>query len=222
MRKALFFLALILSIFFTAQAGYIIRGMPAMVDPAYLNNYTLTFDRNDEPVSAASMIEPRTGWHSIVIVQANDRGAYIFPITIDHENLEIEVRDFHRLKDDTDTYVLCGSRGTGATARAFVAVMRGDYSSMQFIEYPEADKFYSIWADYDPSFIYSFDGFFACGTKGTAGVIASIDDATLQLRALHRTDENWEYHKVIFKKDELAGRFRFVVSGRDPEYTRIG
>ena len=107
MKKLVLFFVLLMSILFTAQAGYIIRGISTVVDTP-LKNYTLTFDKKDEPVSSASMIDPVTGWHSIVIVQANYPESYIFPVVIDHENLEIEVRDFHYLKDDT--YILCGSR----------------------------------------------------------------------------------------------------------------
>ena len=158
MKKILFVLVLILSIFCTAQAGYLIRSIiTGIVEPADLQNYTLTFDRNGDPVSAASMFDSGTG-HSIVIVQANHTRAYVFPVFIDNEYLPIKVRDFHYLQ--SDRYILCGSRGTGASARAFVAVMAVDFSSMQFIEYQEANIFYSVWADFNPLLPYHFSNFF--------------------------------------------------------------
>jgi len=139
MRKTLFFLALILSIFCTAQAGYVIRGITTLVDPVPLRNYTLAFDKNGEPIAAASMIHPYTGTHSIAIVQVNRVSAFLFPVMINNENLPIEVRDFHYV-NYSDTYILCGSRG----ASAFVATINGTFSSMRYMEYPEASIFYSF------------------------------------------------------------------------------
>jgi len=147
MKKLLFFLTLILSIFCTAKAGYLIRGVTTFIDPSYLKNYTLTFDGNGEPIAAASMLQPGTGRESIVVVQANNTRAYLFPVNIDIENLPIEVRDFHYLNYD-DSYILCGSRGIGTNARAFVARINRTLSSMDFMEYTEANIFYSIWDDW--------------------------------------------------------------------------
>jgi len=49
MKKILFAFVLLLSIFSTAQAGYLIRSIiTGIVEPADLQNYTLTFDRNGE------------------------------------------------------------------------------------------------------------------------------------------------------------------------------
>jgi len=131
-----------------------------------------------------------------------------------------QVRDFHYISQ-TDMYVLCGSRGTGSNARAFVAIMPGTFNSMRFMEYPEASTFYSIWGDHNLLL-----GFYVCGIKNdngvNYGVIASVNRTTLQLSNLHKTVNNWEYHKIILKINTGGIPLRFVVSGRNTEGSRIG
>jgi len=70
MKKILFSLTLILSIFSSVHAGYVIRGINAWALPQNLKNYTLTIDNNG-PVSAASMYSTwgnGSGRNSIVIL----------------------------------------------------------------------------------------------------------------------------------------------------------
>ena len=207
MKKVFFVLVFIFSILCTAQAGYIIRSLPsAGIIPSSLVNYTLTFDGADNPIAATASFIP--GVQGIAIVYANATMARIFNVP---STEPIEVRDFHYLEHD-ERYILCGSRGTGASARAFVATIDATFSLMQFMEYPEASIFYSIWGNDDPAL-----GFYVCGAKDSYGVIASVHRSNLYLTSLYRIN-HWEYHKIIRQENSL----RFVVSGRDPECTRIG
>ena len=213
--KKLLFSILIVSIFFTAQAGYMIRGIYT-VPPVDLKNYTLTFNENGEPVAAASVID-HAGIHSIVIVNANSNAARIFHAdAIDGVNLPVEVRDFHCSKTD-EQYVLCGYRGTAANRHAFVATVDMVLSVMLFMEYPEADVFYSIWADDIPPTATHHLDYYVCGKEGYNGVIASVDRTTLRLTHTYKA-VNWEYHKIILKENILS----FVASGRNPDCTQIG
>jgi len=223
MKKILLSLALITSILFTVQAGYIIRGVNVPADSPYLKNFTLTFNTSDEPVSAGSMIDPFSGHNSIVIINANNNLAAIFPILYGGEDLYIEVRDFHKVPYQ-NTYVLCGSRGEGVNARAFVATINSTLSAMQYNEYPEADIFYSIWADI-PVSSFMLD-YFVCGKKGQHGVIASIHRVfNLQLTnfLITRNEQEWEYHKIIaLYSFPIQHAPLFVASGRNPDCTQIG
>jgi len=205
MKKVIFILALILSVLCTAQAGHITGYIPA----SDLKNYTLAFDGNNEPIAAATMPSLTPGWQSIVIVRANAATimARVFNVPGDEP---IEVRDFHYVNDNL--YILCGAHGTGTSARAFVATMNGAFTSMQFMEYPEANIFYSIWGDSPVTLDY-----YVCGKKGDNGVIASVSRSTLNLTRLYQTNK-WEYHKII-RKEYTS---RFIVSGRDPACTQIG
>jgi len=93
MKRIPLALAFILSLLFTAQAGYIIRGVTTSPPPATdLMNYTLTFDATGEPIAAASM-NHSNGTHSIVIVRANTNAAHIFTHPAD-ANADIIVKDF--------------------------------------------------------------------------------------------------------------------------------
>jgi len=214
MRKLLLFLVLYFSIFFVAKAGWVVTGINNPYDPGNIKNYTLTFDGNNEPVAAASMVSSVTsGINSIVIIYANYNQSVFFPILYNGENIDIEVRDFHYL--GSDGYVLCGSRGVGANARAFVATIDAGLFQMNYIEYPEISVFYSIWADNGSMYDY-----YACGKKDDTGVIASINRGTLNFTDFYGTKIPWEYHKIIaiHIKDELL----FAASGRNPECTTIG
>jgi len=220
MKKILFSLTLITSILFTAQAGYVIRGINTSIQPSYLKNFTLTFNASGEPVSAGSMIHPIYPGNSIVIINAYNNLATFFPVLYGGEDLYIEVRDFHYIPI-RNIYVLCGSRGEGVNARAFVAVINISSNMMLYNEYPEADIFYSIWTE-DPLSAIVLD-YFACGKVGQYGVIASIDRSTLQCRNFYKTDNNWEYHKIISQDYSPIQHYpRIVASGRNPDCTHIG
>jgi hypothetical protein len=226
MRKLLLFLTLFMSFSFTVMAGYVIRGIPITPPSDDLKNYTLTFDQNDEPISAASMhttLAPGTGKNSIVIVQANFSGAYLFPIMLVYDpNLpnDLVIRDFH-YDWDNDNYVLCGSRQLGSVTSAFVAVINATFTLMKFFEYTGADMFYSICNPNPPSPIPAFSQYYLCGTKSNHGVIASVDIGTLQLTNLYTTTTEWEYHKIIVKYNAYIAP-SFVASGRTPDCDTIG
>ena len=212
MRKLLLNFVLIVSVPFIAQAGYVIRGISVNnPDVNNLMNYTLTIDGNDSPIAAGTMhaIVYGSGRNSIVIIDASNSIATYFPIPY----YDIEVRDFHRVIGNE--YVLCGSCNTGQTVNAFVAVIDGIFSTMDFYEYPDADMFYSICAD-----IPTLD-YYVCGTNGTKGVIASISRSTMQFTNFHVTNDDWEYHKIIAKGDTDA-TLRFVASGRNPDCFLVG
>ena len=197
--KKVFVLALIMSILCTAQAGYIKRSIMA----SGLRNYTLAFDGNGDPIAAATTSSLIPGAQSIVIIRANATMTRVFNV---FTNEVIEIRDFHYVNDNL--YILCGAHGT----RAFVATMNGTFANMQFMEYPEVSIFYSIWGGSPVALDY-----YVCGGKDGYGIIASVNRSTLDLTSLYRT-EHWEYHKIILKENPR----RFVVSGRNPECTRIG
>jgi len=159
------------------------------------------------------MVSPVTGGvNSIVIIYANFSQSFYFPILYG-DNFDIEVRDFHYI--GSDGYVLCGFRGVGANARAFVATIDATLSFMNYAEYTEVSVFYSIWVDN----INKYD-FYACGKKDDDGIIASIDRGSLNFTNLYETEIPWEYHKIIaiHEKEELL----FAVSGRNPKCNTIG
>ncbi|MCL2042319.1 MAG: T9SS type A sorting domain-containing protein [Bacteroidales bacterium] len=227
MRKLLLIFALSMSTFFTAQAGYVIRGI-LVTNPLLdsLMNYTLTFDGNDRPIAAGSVHSTYgvgNGRNSIVIVHESTLAAQVFPIPLGYEpNVhDIEVRDFQKVIGNE--YVLCGSRRIGGTNSAFVAVLDGTFTTMDFYEYPEADMFYSIWADNPLSPFYPALDYYVCGTQGNKGVIASINRFTLQFTNFYITNDSqdWEYHKIIAKQN-TDYTLRFVASGRNPDCTQIG
>jgi len=223
--KKVFILPLILSIFFTAQAGYVIRGIDTNLPPYYddLKNYTLTFGPDGMAISAASMhtmSTPGTGKNTIVIIRADDPWARLFPIT----NLavpglpnDVEVRDFHYDKNN-DVYVLCGFRRSSLGTNAFVAVING--GTMQFMEYPVVDMFYSLCDPNNPV----LGDYHLCGKRGDRGIIASVDRGTLHITDFYVTNEEWEYHKIIAKSSGLIApdMFFFAASGRNPKCTHIG
>jgi hypothetical protein len=222
MKKLLLLLVLIMSIFVTAQAGYVIKGISTISLPDDLKNFTIALNEEGVPISAASMytsLGGGTGRNSIVIIPADitDPATYfpaLFPFGID-ENYNIDVRDFHYIPN-RDVYVLCGSRKANFYSRAFVAVIRGDLSSMMYNEYAEADMFYSIWAENSnpPSLDY-----FVCGTRGAYGVIASVATSNLLMTNFYITENVWQYHKIIAKQ---GGSYRLVASGRNPACDQIG
>jgi hypothetical protein len=85
MRKKLFFFALIMSMFYFSNAGYIIRGITTTIDPSEFKNYTLTFDNGDQPISAGALYSASasgTRKNSIVIVRVNTNVANVFPIVL--------------------------------------------------------------------------------------------------------------------------------------------
>jgi len=234
MKRILFFLILILSIFSTAHGGYVIKGFYFSFDSEDLKNYTLTFYKDDGPISAASMhtsFAPGTGKNTIVVIHENSTTSHIFPILlpneIDYPN-DIEVRDFH-YDEYNDTYVLCGSRLSSMPSRriAFVAVINYDFTQMTYCEYSGADVFYSICVGdpYTPS--TSFNNYYLCGTRARiglsgVGVIASVDRSTLQLIDFYTTENIWEFHKIIAVRNNTGEISDLVASGRNPLCTHIG
>ena len=95
MKKLLLSFALLMSILFTANAGYIVRGIRINTSFDDLKNYTLTFDQYGDPIAATSLEYPTVGWHCIAIIKANSNTAHIFPNIADPRAVEIIVRDFH-------------------------------------------------------------------------------------------------------------------------------
>ena len=216
MKKFLLFFVLIVSICVTAQAGYKIQGRTTTLIDLGFKNFTLTINNDDEPISAGSMLY--AGEHSIVIVQANNPNAYVFPITINGYNEPIEVRDLQYLEN---RYILCGSRGEGQSTHAFVAEIDANFTSMDFIIHPEVSVYYSIWVR---PFIYLGPAlprhYYACGAKDNLGVIAHIVSPSLQLTRLYETDTPWVYHKIIGKQE---GNMRsLIASGRNPNCDLVG
>ena len=224
--KKIFVLALILGIFCTAQAGYVTKGINTFIPLYDLKNYTLTLDGNG-PVSAASMyttLGNGLGRNSIVVIPVTSLSGTYFPVPFlsgSEENFNMEVRDFHYVSSN-NTYVLCGSRETASYSRAFVAVIDGGLNAMFYNEYPEADMFYSIWAENSGLPLPPAD-YYVCGKSGDHGVIASIDRSNLIFTNLYITDDDqrWEYHKIILKGN-TAANLRFVASGRTPDCDQIG
>jgi len=229
MKKFLLFFALIMSILFTANAGYVIRGINTTGYPQNLLNYTVALNKEGKPVSAASMYTTffggGTGRNTIVIVSTDPLPTFFFtsfPISLGlNEDFNINVRDFHYITS-TNTYVLCGSRETATYSHAFVAVIDGNLTTMEYNEYPEAEIFYSIWGEYlvtTPAAL----GYFVCGKRGDRGVIASINRSNLNIMNLltTREEQRWEYHKIIAKYG-MTHEPHFVVSGRNPECTQVG
>ena len=219
---------LIMSIFFTAQAGYVIRGIDMSITPSYydLKNYTLTFNQNGEPVSAASVHMPIVGGgngrNTIVIVTTEPPilplpPSICFPIPGFNEDFDIEVRDFHYIPEDA-MYVLCGSRKTNTYSHAFLAKIDGGLTTMTYNEYSEADIFYSIWEETLAL------NYYVCGKKGNHGVIASIYHSNLRFTNFYTTtdDQEWEYHKIIAKYNNNQFLPHLVASGRKPDCTEIG
>jgi len=227
MKKIFLFSSLIMSIFVTVQAGFLIQGISITLPSEDLKNYTLTFRDDGTPISAASMHSSiygsGIGKNSIIIIQSDVSGAYIFPIApLSAPNIpnDIEVRDFWYDKRN-EVYVLCGSRRSSLGTRAFVAVIDDLFSAMQFQEYPEANVFYSIC---NPNMPTVSSNYYVCGKSGDRGVIASVHRGTLHFTNFHVTDIPWEYHK-IFANPLGAGTPLsplFVVSGRDPRCSQIG
>jgi len=221
--KKIFIVTLILGIFCTAQAGYIIRGINTFIRPHSLRNYTLTFDHDNKPIAAASMytsVADGAGRNTIVIIPESPVAATYFPVSLGDFNYSIEVRDFHYLSN-AQKYVLCGSRGTALNSIAFVAVIdtdgAGNLTTMQYCEYFGADIFYSIWAENSASPAISSD-YFVCGKSGTQGVIASINGNFIPVASFATID--WEYHKIIVSG--TGDMPRFVASGKNTGNTRIG
>jgi len=224
MKKFLLFFALIMSILFTVNAGYLIRGIQTPLSNDELKNYTLTFYKGEEPISAASMhtnLVYYTGKNTIAIIHANSPFADVFPIQLPYiSNInDIEVRDFH-YDWSNDRYVLCGSLSSNFGLRAFVAVINSYLTQMEFFEYPEADMFYSIC---DPNPPTPALNYYLCGTKDNFGIIASVDKIFLQLNNFYITEVPWEYHKIIVSNNVSSHvQTRFVVSGRNPVHSHIG
>jgi len=149
MKKLLLLIVFIMSILCSVRAGYVIMGIETN-DPYYsdLMNYTLTFDASGTPIAAATMRANSaygTGRKCIVIVDAINQNTIVFPVSLTHlpsADYDIEVRDFHRVGNN---YLLCGSRESGGRISAFVAIIDGTFWTMDYIEYPEAEIFYSLW-----------------------------------------------------------------------------
>jgi len=224
MKKILFSLTLILSIFSSAQAGYVIRGIQVNEEIDDLKNYTLTIN-NNVPVSAASMyhfLGNGFGRNSIVILYPNSTTPIfdLFPVPTADEDFNIEVRDFLYLSS-INTYVLCGSRETATYSNAFVATIDGSLTTMRYNEFPEADIFYSVWADNSASL--AIPDYYVCGKSGNHGFIASVSRINLDITHSYTTfdDQPWEYHKIILKPI-TSQSLLFVASGRNPNCTQVG
>jgi hypothetical protein len=223
MKKKLFFLVLCTILSFNAIAGYVIRGFYTNDIPD-LKNYTLTTDASGIPISASSMntFGGGTAKNSIVIVRSDVNGATVFNISLpsDPYPLDVEVKDFH-YESDGNRYVLCGSRETGLnTTAAFVAVINSNFTSMQFVQYSEAEVFYSVVANFPP-IISTPLGYYLCGKIGDSGVLCSINRTTLQFTNFYETDFPWEYNKIVVKQI-TSNSVLLISSGRVPGYTRIG
>ena len=227
MKKLLLLSALVMSIFLTAQAGYVIRGIQTYVSSDDLKNYTLTFYKDDGPICAASMYTtsaPGVGKNTIAIIRANTSAAHLFPLVLPNDIPAInnvEVRDFH-YDASSDSYVLCGSRQLGNTTNAFVAIINHDFTQMRFFEYQSADMFYSLCFAYQTSPTPVLSDYYVCGTRGSHGVIASIDRVSFQVINFSVTATEWEYHKIIAKYSQQQIVPHFVASGKNPGCTRIG
>jgi len=112
MKKLLLFLVLSSTFLFSANAGYVVRGINISVAYDDLKNYTLTFDGNNNPISAGSMFTTYAGGslkNSIVIIPAYPfLLPIVFPLAYTSDyNFDIEVRDFHYV-GHSHKYVLCG------------------------------------------------------------------------------------------------------------------
>jgi len=221
MRKYLFIVALITGIAFTAQAGYVVRGIPnANQHYNNITNFTLTLN-NEEPVVAGSMhysFGHGSGRNTIVIIGADPYFPNVhFPLTIgdDDEEFNVEVRDLHYDKD-SDKYVLCGARKNDVISHAFVAEIYGSPLDLHYMEYPEADIFYSLCVPAN-----SLLGYYVCGKSGSYGVIASVGRGNLQFTGFVITNNQWVCHKIIAKPDNSANP-RFYVSGRNPGCSLVG
>ena len=144
----------------------------------------------------------------------------MFPVPYAGEDFNIEVRDFLYFSSN-NTYVLCGSRETATYSNAFVATIDGSLTTMHYNEYPEADIFYSVWAENSVS--PAVQDYYVCGKSGSHGVIASIDRPNLNFTNFYTTDKEppWEYHKVIAKMADYQSLI-FVASGRNPNCTQVG
>jgi len=223
MKKQLFFLVLIMSILCPSMAGYRVRGINTFVPPQNLKNFTLTIDNGGIPVSAGSMYTNDgigTGLNTIVIISSDPliNPSFAFPIDFltSGQNFNMLVRDFH-YDVHNNKYLLCGAREIGASSRAFVAEIDGSLSIMTYVEYTEADVFYSICV---PD-IQMLD-YYVAGKRGNYGVVASVNRSFLQFTNFYTTNIEWEYHKIIAKPGFNTPIPTLVVSGRSPGYTRIG
>jgi len=231
MKKFLLFLILIMTLSFPVQAGYIIRGIVNYGKKARLENYTLTFGANNQPISAGSMytnLAPGYGniRNTIVLINSGTNSSLIFPILLGEDWVDVEVRDFHCIGNER--YVLCGTRRLdfGLDVCAFVAIITGN--TMRFYEYLDADIFHSICTDgpmfSSPGTPPSAD-FYACGAKNEKGVIVLIDRISMQPMRVLETEIPWVYHKIISYRNPITGANnepRFIVSGRDPECDWVG
>jgi hypothetical protein len=191
-------------------------------------NYTLALDDTDNPIVAASMFTTWGGGYgrnTIVLVWPGITPGPIsypcFPISfpaIPNDYFNINVRDFQYIPA-FNKYVLCGSRETETYSRAFFAVIEGNFTAMEYNEYPEADIFYSLWAD-DATYPTALN-YLVCGSSSRYGAIASISHIDLSLSGLSTTNIAWEYNKII-AVSPYQHYPRFVVSGKDPGCTQIG
>jgi len=221
MKKLLLFATFSICFLISVQAGYIIRSINIPVAPEYLLNFTVTVNAYDEPVSAGSMTHPITGVNCIFFVDTVPNiDASLFPILLNNENLPIQVRDLHYIAN-SNTYVLCGSRGEGVHARGFIAIVDGDINVMDFYEYEDVSVFYSIWAEELPS-PYPVD-YYACGVKESYGIICSVDRTTMDFNNFASTIKvtDWENHKIILTKNKEE-KLHFVVSGRNTTCDVVG
>jgi len=228
MKKLLYFFTLFLSLSFSVQAGYVIRGIYNSGKQTRLENYTLTFDDTNRLISAGSMrttFAPGYGTmrNTIVLISASSNISLIFPVILGDDGVDVEVRDFHYLGGDR--YVMCGTRTIDSDTCAFVAIVSTGLSvSMSFYEYPDADIFYSICQGIpSPSPIPGLVDFYACGAKVDTGVIVHLDQNTLQPLIWLKTEIPWVYHKIISKPNPAGANLpHLIVSGRDPDCNWVG
>jgi hypothetical protein len=233
MKKTSIFLILFLTFLLTANAGYMIRSVSALVPANEIKNFTLSFDSRGNPIAAGSMYSslvgpPNTECNSIVIVHANTNQAQIFPIVLGTEtypeDYHIEVKDFHYVRA-TNSYILCGIRGADSSFQsyAFVATIDASLSTMYFKESHDASIYYSIWGNFESE---PTPQYYACGRYLNTGTIVQIDPTTLAITAVISTGDLNEYHKIIGKWNTWVNPrgWTLIASGRgfDSEGTIVG
>ena len=107
-------------------------------------------------------------------------------------------------------YVICGSISRGGPPIGMVAIVDAGLNTQSIREYPNAEVFYSVYAD--------GNYFYVCGKTQNAMGIVMRDNIfpTAMPPTAYTTNQPWEYHKVKvnFNGNDL------VVSGTD--YNEVG
>jgi len=197
--------------------GYVIRGIYTPAEPENLKNFTLLV-KNGIPASAASVHTTGasgSGKNTIVIISSDPTVLPVFfPIIFIDEDYDIEVKDFHY---QNDKYILCGFRKSEIGLHAFVAEISVSTMLMSYNEYIEVERFYSICVP--NNLLYNY---YAVGNRGSYGVIAEVSRGNLHITNSLITKEEWEYHKIIAKPNNVMVEPHFIISGRNTVHSRIG